>query len=54
MKKDLNKAYGALAIVSFFWGTTYIAAKIGAQHIPGLFLAGTGNYCLVPYWWASF
>ena len=31
----------ALAIVSFFWGTTYIAAKIGAQHIPGLFLAGT-------------
>lgn len=30
----------ALAIVSFFWGTTYIAAKIGAQHIPGLFLAG--------------
>ncbi len=40
MKKDLNKAYGALAIVSFFWGTTYIAAKIGAQHIPGLFLAG--------------
>lgn len=41
MKKDLNKAYLALAIVSFFWGTTYIAAKIGAQHIPGLFLAGT-------------
>jgi len=40
MKKDLNKAYLALAIVSFFWGTTYIAAKIGAQHIPGLFLAG--------------
>lgn len=30
----------ALVIVSFFWGTTYIAAKIGAQHIPGLFLAG--------------
>ncbi len=40
MKKDLSKAYIALAIVSFFWGTTYIAAKIGAQHIPGLFLAG--------------
>lgn len=40
MKKDVNKAYMALAIVSFFWGTTYIAAKIGAQHIPGLFLAG--------------
>ena len=40
MKKELQKAYLALAIVSFFWGTTYIAAKIGAQHIPGLFLAG--------------
>jgi drug/metabolite transporter (DMT)-like permease len=40
MKKDVSKAYVALAIVSFFWGTTYIAAKIGAQHIPGLFLAG--------------
>jgi drug/metabolite transporter (DMT)-like permease len=40
MKKDLHKAYGALAIVSFFWGTTYIAARIGAQHMPGLFLAG--------------
>ncbi len=40
MKKELHKAYMALAIVSFFWGTTYIAAKIGAEHIPGLFLAG--------------
>ncbi len=38
--KQEHKAYMALAIVSFFWGTTYIAAKIGAQHIPGLFLAG--------------
>lgn len=29
-----------MAIVSFFWGTTYLAAKISAQHMPGLFVAG--------------
>jgi drug/metabolite transporter (DMT)-like permease len=40
MKNEMHKAYIALAIVSFFWGTTYIAAKIGAHAIPGLFLAG--------------
>jgi drug/metabolite transporter (DMT)-like permease len=40
MKKDLRKAYIALAVVSFFWGTTYLAAKISAQHMPGLFVAG--------------
>jgi drug/metabolite transporter (DMT)-like permease len=40
MKKELHKAYIALAIVSFFWGTTYIAARIGATHMPGLFVSG--------------
>lgn len=40
MKKELYKAYIALALVSFFWGTTYIASRIGAQHMPGLFVAG--------------
>ncbi|HEX7905526.1 MAG TPA: EamA family transporter [Chitinophagaceae bacterium] len=40
MKKELYKAYFALGIVSFFWGTTYIASKIGSQHMPGLFLSG--------------
>lgn len=44
MKKDSHKAYMALGIVSFFWGTTYIAAKIGTQHIPGLFLAGLRQF----------
>jgi drug/metabolite transporter (DMT)-like permease len=44
MKKDLYKAYIALGIVSFFWGTTYIASKIGAQHMPGLFLAGLRQF----------
>ncbi|MFI5185886.1 MAG: DMT family transporter [Chitinophagales bacterium] len=44
MKKELNKAYVALAIVSFFWGTTYIASRIGAQHIPGLFVSGVRQF----------
>ena len=44
MKKELGKAYAALAIVSFFWGTTYIAARIGAQHMPGLFVSGLRQF----------
>lgn len=44
MKKDLSKAYVALGIVSFFWGTTYIAARIGTQHIPGLFVSGVRQF----------
>jgi drug/metabolite transporter (DMT)-like permease len=44
MKKDLHKAYAALGIVSFFWGTTYIAARVGAQHMPGLFIAGIRQF----------
>jgi drug/metabolite transporter (DMT)-like permease len=44
MKKDLYKAYLALGIVSFFWGTTYIAARIGIQHMPGLFIAGLRQF----------
>lgn len=44
MNKELRQAYFALAIVSFFWGTTYIAAKMGAQHMPGLFLAALRQF----------
>jgi drug/metabolite transporter (DMT)-like permease len=44
MKKELHKAYIALALVSFFWGTTYIAARIGAHYMPGLFLAGVRQF----------
>src|SRR5882672_8336184 len=44
MKKELNKAYIALGLVSFFWGTTYIAARIGAQHMPGLFVSGIRQF----------
>lgn len=44
MKKELHKAYIALGLVSFFWGTTYIASRIGAQHIPGLFVSGIRQF----------
>jgi drug/metabolite transporter (DMT)-like permease len=44
MKKDLHKAYFALGIVSFFWGTTFIASRIGAQHMPGLFVSGIRQF----------
>ncbi len=44
MKKELQKGYIALALVSFFWGTTYIAAKIGTHHMPGLFVAGVRQF----------
>jgi len=34
------KALVALALVCFFWGTTWIATKEGIQHMPALQLAG--------------
>lgn len=40
MKKSNTNAYIALIIVSFFWGTTYLASRIGVQHIHGIMLAG--------------
>jgi drug/metabolite transporter (DMT)-like permease len=44
MKKESNRAYIALGVVSFFWGTTYIASRIGAQHMPGLFVSGVRQF----------
>ncbi len=44
MKKELKKAYIALGLVSFFWGTTYVAARVGAQEVPGLFMAGVRQF----------
>jgi drug/metabolite transporter (DMT)-like permease len=44
MKKESNRAYIALGLVSFFWGTTYIASRIGAQHMPGLFVSGVRQF----------
>ena len=43
MKKELQ-GYIALVIVSFFWGTTYIASRIGVQHTPGIFLSGVRQF----------
>ncbi|HET7898769.1 MAG TPA: EamA family transporter [Flavisolibacter sp.] len=40
MKREQRNAYLALAWVSFFWGTTYLAARISAHYMPGLFVAG--------------
>ena len=44
MKKELQKAYIALGLVSFFWGTTYVAARVGAQQMPGLYIAGLRQF----------
>lgn len=44
LKKRLQKGYLSLAIVSFFWGTTYVASKIGTQHMPGLFVSGLRQF----------
>ena len=44
MKKESRNAYIALALVSFFWGTTYVASRVGAQHMPGLFMAGVRQF----------
>ncbi|MBC9934119.1 EamA family transporter [Chitinophaga qingshengii] len=40
MRKSNTNAYIALAIVSIFWGTTYLASRIGVRHIHGIMLAG--------------
>ncbi|MFB6453943.1 EamA family transporter [Chitinophaga sp. Hz27] len=40
MRKSTRTAYIALAIVSVFWGTTYLAARVGVRHIHGITLAG--------------
>jgi drug/metabolite transporter (DMT)-like permease len=42
--KEVSKGYIALAVVSFFWGTTYIASKIGASHMPGIFVSGVRQF----------
>lgn len=40
MRRTNNNAYIALAIVSIFWGTTYLASRIGVRHMHGITLAG--------------
>jgi len=45
------KAIFALALVCFFWGTTWLASSIGVRHMPALQLAGLrqfiGGVCYV-------
>jgi drug/metabolite transporter (DMT)-like permease len=47
------KAIFALAMVCFFWGTTWIASKEGVRHMPALQLAGirqfVGGACYVVF-----
>ncbi|MCW3464454.1 EamA family transporter [Chitinophaga nivalis] len=40
MRKSHTNAYIALAIVSIFWGTTYLASSVGVRYIHGMMLAG--------------
>jgi drug/metabolite transporter (DMT)-like permease len=35
-----HKAYAAWISVCFFWGTTYLAIRIGVQHLPAALFAG--------------
>lgn len=44
MKKETRNAYIALGLVSFFWGTTYVASRVGAQEIPGLYMAAVRQF----------
>lgn len=41
LKSEKFKAYFALACVCFFWGTTYLALRIGVAHIPPFLFSGT-------------
>lgn len=38
------KAYFALALVCFFWGTTWIASKEGVKHMPAIQMAGMRQF----------
>ncbi len=39
-----RKAYGALAITSIVWGTTWVASKIGINHMPAFELASIRQF----------
>lgn len=48
-----SKALFALAVVCFFWGTTWIASKEAVRHMPALQMAGIrqllGGICFILY-----
>ena len=39
-----KKAYGALAITSIVWGTTWVASKMGIKHMPAFELASIRQF----------
>ena len=39
-----TKAYVALGLVCFFWGTTWLASKEGVKHMPAFQLAGIRQF----------
>jgi drug/metabolite transporter (DMT)-like permease len=39
-QSEKTRALVAVGLVSFFWGTTWLASKIGVRYMPGLQLAG--------------
>ncbi len=39
-QSEKTRALVAVGLVSFFWGTTWLASKKGVEHMPGLQLAG--------------
>jgi drug/metabolite transporter (DMT)-like permease len=40
---DKHKAYAALGVVSFFWGTTWFVSKLTVQYLPALQLTAIRN-----------
>ncbi len=50
-KSTRTKAIFALALVCFFWGTTWVASKAGVTYMPALQLAGIrqllGGLCFI-------
>lgn len=51
MKSPRSKAYLALTLVCFFWGTTWVAARQGVQYMPAMQLASIrqilGGLCYI-------
>ena len=56
-KGSKAKAVFALALVCVFWGTTWVASKVGVQYMPALQLAGIrqflGGACFVAFFMAK-
>ncbi len=52
-KGTRTKALFALALVCFFWGTTWLASKQGVKHMPALQMAGIrqfiGGFCYMVF-----